>query len=157
MALLLAHPDDESYSAYGTVARDAEDPDFRLVVVHATDGERGEIAPGVPVAPGGLGAWRRDEDERAWQATGVRPFRHEWLGLPDGALAEVGAKRLCRKFADVLREERPDVVATLVPNGVTGHPDHIVVSQAATEAFHQVRLEPGPGLRRLIHGQCHVA
>jgi LmbE family N-acetylglucosaminyl deacetylase len=152
LAVVVAHPDDESYSAYGTVARHAHDPDFRLVVLHATDGEGGEIAPGVPTTREGLGPWRRAEDENAWRVLGRPPDRHDWLGLPDGGLAGIGVDALRHTIARFLREERPDVVITLGPDGVTGHPDHIVVSQATTEAFHAVRGEDGPGLQRLLHG-----
>jgi len=68
----MAHPDDESYATYGTVALHGVDPRFRLVVLHATDGGAGEIAAGVPATPETLGAHRRLEDEAAWQAVGGR-------------------------------------------------------------------------------------
>jgi LmbE family N-acetylglucosaminyl deacetylase len=152
LALVFAHPDDESYSAYGTVARHAHDPDFRLVVLHATDGEAGEIAPGVPATREGLGSWRRQEDENAWCALGRLPDRHDWLGYADGGVLEVGLETLCERVASFLRAERPDVVATFGPDGVTGHPDHIAVGQATTMAFHRVRGEGGPRLSRLVYG-----
>src|SRR3954470_12113329 len=163
LALVFAHPDDESYSAYGTVARHAHDPDFRLVVLHATDGEAGEIAPGVPATREGLGSWRRQEDENAWCALGRLPDRHDWLGYADGGVLEVGLEALCERVASFLGTERPGVVATAgadgagdragawAPDGVTGHPDHIAVGQATTMAFHRVRGEGGPGLSRLVY------
>ena len=152
LAVVVAHPDDESYSTYGTVARYSDDPSFRLVVLHATDGEGGEIAEGVPATRETLGAWRRQEDENAWRTLGRLPDRHDWLGHPDGGLDRVGVEALSETIVAFLREERPDVVWTLMSDGVTGHPDHIVMSQATTEAFHMVRQEPGPGLQRLLHG-----
>ncbi|AKU15374.1 PIG-L deacetylase family protein [Luteipulveratus mongoliensis] len=151
LSLILAHPDDESYAAYGTVARHAQDEQFRLSVLHATDGEKGEIAHGVPVAPEDLGAWRRREDENAWCAVGAKPHRHDWLGLPDGGVEAVGIPALRHRIITFLREERPDVVATFGPDGVSGHPDHIAMSVATTEAFDVVRREPGPGLKRLLY------
>ena len=66
LAVVVAHPDDESYSTYGTVARYSDDPSFRLVVPHATDGEGGEIADGVPATRETLGAWRRQDWAIAW-------------------------------------------------------------------------------------------
>jgi LmbE family N-acetylglucosaminyl deacetylase len=152
LAVVVAHPDDESYSTYGTVARYADDPGFRLVVLHATDGESGEIASGVPATRENLGSWRRQEDENAWRTLGRLPDRHDWLGHPDGGLAQVGVETLRDTIAEFLRQERPDVVATFGPDGVTGHPDHIVMCEATTEAFHVVRNEDGPGMRRLLHG-----
>lgn len=157
LAIVMAHPDDEAYPSYGTVARHAQDPDFRLVVLHATDGEKGEIAPGVPATPETLGAWRRHEDENGWRVAGRVPDRHDWLGLPDGGLDAVDPAVLRERVAAFLREERPDVVCTFGPDGITGHPDHIAMCTATTEAFHLVRAEPGPGLRRLLHAGIPLA
>ena len=152
LAGIWAHPDDECYAMYGTVARHATAPGFRLVLLHATDGDAGEIAPGVPTTPEGLGPWRRAEDAAAWRALGREPDRHEWLGHPDGRLADVAPDVLVGQVADFLRDERPDVVVTFGPDGVTGHPDHVVLGEATAEAFGRVRDEGGPGLRRLLFG-----
>jgi LmbE family N-acetylglucosaminyl deacetylase len=40
---------------------------------------------------------------------------------------------------------------TFGPDGITGHPDHIAVGEAATQAFHRVREEGVPGFARLLH------
>ena len=45
----------------------------------------------------------------------------------------------------------PDVVITFGADGITGHPDHITIGAATTEAFHSVRAERPDGFRRLIH------
>ena len=152
LGLCFAHPDDETYGAFGSVALHAADPAFRLVVLHATDGDAGEVAPGVEVGPAGLGALRRLEDERAWRALGRLPDRHDWLGLPDGEVDAVPFDDLVQRIAQFLDEERPDVVLTFGPDGITGHPDHIAVGAATDAAFHRVRADGGPGLRRLLHG-----
>ncbi|WP_150309267.1 PIG-L deacetylase family protein [Planctomonas psychrotolerans] len=152
LAICVAHPDDESYALYGSVALHAAEPDFRLAVLHATDGDAGEVAPGVQAPPDGLGAFRRDEDERAWIAVGRTPDRHDWLGYPDGRLDAVPYDELVDRVAAFLEAERPDVVFTFGPDGVSGHPDHIRIGRATDEAFHRVRAEGGVGLRRLVHG-----
>jgi LmbE family N-acetylglucosaminyl deacetylase len=151
LGICVAHPDDETYPTFGSVALHCGDPGFRLVVLHATDGEAGEVAPGVVVGPGGLGAHRRVEDELGWQAVGHVPDRHEWLGYPDGSVGRVPAETLVARVAAFLDEERPDVVVTFGPDGMTGHPDHIAIGRATTVAFHRVRADGGPGLRRLLH------
>jgi LmbE family N-acetylglucosaminyl deacetylase len=151
LAVCMAHPDDEAYTAYGTVALHADDPSFRLVVLHATDGEAGEIARGVAATRQTLGAIRRLEDESGWEAVGRRPERHDWLGYPDGKVDAVPFEDLVRRIADFLDAERPDVVMSFGPDGVTGHPDHITVGRATDEAFHRVRVDGGAGLRRLLH------
>lgn len=128
----MAHPDDESYATYGTVARHSRDPGFRLAVLHVTDGDPGEVASGVVHSPDGLGAQRRREDEAAWRAVGHVPDRHDWLGYPDGHLAEVSRDRLTGHVATFLAEERPDVVVTFGSDGITGHLDHIASAQPRT-------------------------
>lgn len=151
LALVVAHPDDDAYGCAGTVALHAHDPGFRFVLVHATDGEAGEIAPGVEVSREALGEHRRAEDEQAWRAVGRVPDRHEWLGYRDGSLADIQPAALAGVVARILEQERPDVVATFGPDGITGHPDHIAIGAATDAAFHQLR-GTGPGFQRLLHG-----
>lgn len=80
-------PDDDAYAA-GSVALHAADPQFRFVLVLATNGEAGQIAEGSTATRQTLAAVRRREDRRAWQVLGRLPDRHEWLGYPDGRLAQ---------------------------------------------------------------------
>ena len=89
LVMVVAHPDDDAYGIASTVALHADDPEFRFVLVHATDGEGGDIALGFPATRETLGSIRRAEDEAAWRAVGREPDRHEWLGLPDGELADL--------------------------------------------------------------------
>ena len=150
--VVVAHPDDDAYGMAGTVALHADDPGFRFVLVHATDGAAGEIPPGFPATPETLGAVRRAEDERAWKALGRPPDRHEWLGYDDGKVSDVPFDDLVDRLATLLRDERPDVVGTFGPDGITGHPDHVRVGAATDAAFDRVAAEPGSGLGRLVHG-----
>ena len=145
-----AHPDDDVMGAAGIVALHRDDPNLRFVLVHATDGGAGEIAPGSGATRETLGAVRRDEDRRGWEVVGRGPDRHEWLGLPDGDV-EAHLEELTRRLTEIVAQERPDVVLTCGPDGLSGHPDHIAVSTAASAAFHAVRATPGPGLLRLLH------
>ncbi|MEO7423056.1 MAG: PIG-L deacetylase family protein [Ornithinibacter sp.] len=151
LGLCFAHPDDESYSTYGTVALHARNRGFTLCVLHATDGAAGEVARGLAVEPSSLGLHRRMEDEEAWRAVGRVPDRHVWLGHDDGAVAAIGHGRLVEEVSVFLGEERPDVVVTFGPDGITGHPDHIAIGRATDDAFHLVRTQGGPGLHRLLH------
>ncbi|GEM_PF-401969 len=146
-----AHPDDDAFVMAGTVALLRDDPGLRFVLVIATDGEGGQIAPDVDICRDDLGALRRLADEAAWRAVGRVPDRIVWLGLPDGRLADLTPGCLTDLIADVIAEERPDVVATFGPDGFTGHPDHITVGKAACEAFHRHARVGRPGLRRLLH------
>lgn len=150
--MVAAHPDDDAYGMAGTVALHAHDPGFRFVLVHATDGGAGEIHPDVDATRETLGAVRRVEDERAWQALGRPPDRHEWLDYDDGHLDDVPFDELVDRLAALMAEERPDVVGTFGPDGITGHPDHVRIGAATDAAFDRVAAEDGQGLQRLVHG-----
>ncbi len=152
LVCVFAHPDDDAYGVAGTVALHGDDPGFRFVMVHATRGEQGDIREGFPATRETLGAVRQAEDEAAWRALGRVPDRHEWLGMPDGGIADLPFEDVVAPVARILEEERPDVVVTFGPDGIFGHPDHITIGAATDAAFARVRADGGPGLRRLAHG-----
>jgi LmbE family N-acetylglucosaminyl deacetylase len=149
-AAVVAHPDDDTFGVAGTVALHAADPGFRFILVHATSGEAGPIADPSLATRETLGRVREDEDRRSWSALGREPDRHEWLRYPDHGLADVPFDELVGRIAAILADERPDVVTTFGPDGITGHPDHVAVGAATTEAFHRLRREGAGGFRRLI-------
>lgn len=152
VAFVAAHPDDDVMGAAGYLALHRLDAGLRFVLIHATDGGAGEIAPGTGATRETLGAVRRREDEAGWRCVGRVPNRHEWLGLPDGDLDRLAAGTLESRIADIFAEERPDVVMTFGPDGITGHPDHIAVGAAASAAFHRFVGDGAVGFRRLLHG-----
>jgi LmbE family N-acetylglucosaminyl deacetylase len=152
LVFVVAHPDDDAYGMAGPVALHAADPDFRYVLVHATDGGAGDIPDGFPATRETLGAIRRAECEAAWRAHGRVPDRHEWLGYPDGAVDQVPFDDLVGRIAAILAEEAPAVVATFGPDGITGHPDHITVGAATDAAFLRLAGTGQPGFHRLLHG-----
>ena len=147
-----AHPDDDAFAVARTVSLHATDPTLRLVLVHATDGEAGEIAPDSGVEPHELGVVRREETAESWRVVGHPPDRHEWFELADGRLADHPFDDLVARITAVMDEERPDVVVTFGPDGISGHPDHVVVGAATTQAFLGLAAAGGPGLQRLLHG-----
>ena len=152
LACVFAHPDDDAYGAAGSVALHADDPDFRFVLIHATLGEQGDIRDGFPATRETLGSLRQGEDEAAWRALGRVPDRHEWLGLPDGGIAEVPFEDVVSAVARILSEEDPAVVVTFGPDGIFGHPDHVAIGAATDEAFARLRASSGSGFQRLLHG-----
>ncbi len=152
LAVVVAHPDDDAYGIAGTVALHRDDPGFRFVLVHATDGEGGDIRPGFEATPQTLGGIRRAEDVAAWRAVGREPDRHVWLGYPDGAVADVPRENLVDAVWTVLVREQPTVVFTFGPDGIFGHPDHIAIGAATDTAFARGAAADGRAFRRLLHG-----
>jgi LmbE family N-acetylglucosaminyl deacetylase len=138
-----AHPDDETMSTGGTIARAAA-AGHRVVVVTATRGEHGEVADGV-LDPGERLVDRRvREIEAAALILGVN--RREFLGYVDSGMAGVAENDATESFwradldeaagrlAAILDEERPDVFTIYDDNGQYGHPDHIQVHRVGVRA-----------------------
>jgi LmbE family N-acetylglucosaminyl deacetylase len=153
LAAVLAHPDDDAFGITGTVALHADDPGFAFALVLATSGEQGMISDPSLATRETLGEVREREDLAGWRSLGREPDRLEFLRYPDGGVAGVPFEELVGRIAGILGEERPDVVITFGPEGVTAHPDHITVGLAATEAFHRLRATGGDGFLRLLHNR----
>ena len=133
-----AHPDDEALLTGGTLARAAAEG-HRVVLVVATAGEAGLASD----APGPqLGQRRRQELAEAAAALGCA--RVEVLGYADsGMYGEAGGERAfshvdveaaAQRLADLLREERADVLTVYDPAGGYGHPDHVQVAKVGVRA-----------------------
>lgn len=152
LAVVVAHPDDDAYGMSGMVALHADDPGFRFILIHATDGGAGDIREGFPATRETLGRIRQQEDEAAWRALGREPDRHEWLGYPDGEVDQVPFDDLVEAVATILEEEQPTVVGTFGPDGIFAHPDHIAIGAATDAAFARHASSSGTAFRRLMHG-----
>lgn len=154
LVLFHAHPDDEALLTAGTMARAAADG-HRVVLVVATDGALGltdETAFGTK--GDALAATRSRELAASADALGVA--RTVELGFADsGSDPEVlpdppGGRRFVRvpldeaatALAEVLVEERADVLTTYDPSGGYGHRDHVRVHEVGARAA-QIARERG--------------
>ncbi len=149
IACLFAHPDDDTYGVGGTLARHAGSG-VEVGVVLATSGEAGEIADASLATRETLGAVREREARASWRALGLEPDLR-FLRYPDGGLPDVPSEALVAALVAVLLELRPEVVVTFGPDGVTGHPDHVAIGRAATEAFRVARARSDSGFARLLY------
>jgi LmbE family N-acetylglucosaminyl deacetylase len=139
---VVAHPDDESFLMGGTLARYAFGG-VRVALLCLTHGESGYDEQATEDARYLLPRVRKAELARSCSALGVQLL--PLLDFPDGKLAEVGAVKLAQPIANIIRLQRPDIVLTFGPEGLTGHPDHKAVHRAATRAF-QMAAQPGAAL-----------
>jgi LmbE family N-acetylglucosaminyl deacetylase len=138
-----AHPDDESITVAGTLARAAA-AGHRVVLVFATRGELGEPVPGV-LAPGENLSVRRSAECHA-AAAAIGAERVVFLGYTDSGMMgeptndapycfwQAGVEHAARMLAVVLDEEEPDVLTIYDDNGGYGHPDHIQVHRVGRRA-----------------------
>lgn len=132
LLFLLAHPDDETFGPGGTIARYAEEgADVSLVT--ATRGEAGMVGEPPVTDREHLGEVRAAELRRAAEILGVRNV--VFLGFRDGQLASTPRERIVEKTVGEIRRIRPHVIVGFGPDGVSRHPDHIVMSAVASEAF----------------------
>lgn len=143
LAAVFAHPDDDTYSVAGTLALERGKVDYTVIV--ATSGEAGPISDPVLATAETLADVREQEERDSLAVVGVGDAAVHFLRHPDGGLGRVPRKKLVEQVAAILREAKPQVVVTFGPEGITRHDDHVVVHQAATDAFHQVRSEVGDG------------
>jgi LmbE family N-acetylglucosaminyl deacetylase len=129
---MFAHPDDETFCAGGTLAK-AVAAGAEALVVSATRGQAGQIRDAAVATRRTLGQVREQELRLACRRLGVQ--HAVCLDLMDGALSEIDPSILTAEVVRIIREFRPDVLITFGPAGAYGHPDHIAVSAAATDAF----------------------
>jgi LmbE family N-acetylglucosaminyl deacetylase len=141
------HPDDESVTTGGLLARYAAQG-IRTAVVTCTGGEEGEIVtPGADVAAlrPHLGSVRNAELRAACQVLGVGVLRT--LGYRDSGMRETDSTlhrdAFCNADLDeavgrlvaIVRELRPEVMVTESLWGTYGHPDHVMARRVALRAF----------------------
>jgi len=140
LVALLAHADDET-AAGPALARYAREG-VQVYMIIVSDGAGGSGAQTYLTRPDSgpqgdaLVKARGDEGRCAAAALGM----HEpiFLGFPDGKLGDyLGDRtllpRLTARLAAEMERIRPDVVITWGPDGGTGHPDHRLVSNIATQ------------------------
>ncbi|HEY8094197.1 MAG TPA: PIG-L family deacetylase [Acidimicrobiales bacterium] len=137
-----AHPDDESMTTGGTIAR-AKAEGHRVVLVVATNGEYGEV-------PEDLGPEEtlveRRHRETAASAAALGIDRVVWLGYEDSGMTgweqnsrptsflQADLDEAAGRLAAVLREEGAEVLTTYDWHGNYGHPDHIKVHHVGHRA-----------------------
>lgn len=153
-----AHPDDETISTGGTMARYAAEG-VRVVCVTCTGGEHGEIvAPELdtPANHARLAEIRRDELARALRHLGGDRIEHRYLGYVDSGMMGTPENDAPESFwrADfdgavdrllaIVREVRPDVMVSYNEFGGYGHPDHIRAALITTAAFERAADDADP-------------
>ena len=127
---VFAHPDDERVIGPLLSRLAREGRETHLVI--ATDGSKGvrDFAK-IPAGPE-LAAARTKEAKCAADRLGVRQLH--LLGLPDGGLASFDVLgRLRTGLAAIIDSLKPAAIITLGPEGGTGHPDHRLVGNVATQ------------------------
>jgi LmbE family N-acetylglucosaminyl deacetylase len=133
LLVILPHPDDESFPMGGTLAKYAANH-ARVTLICATHGEAGIEG----LVPEQAAIIRERELRQAASALGLDEVR--FLDYRDGTLAQADAERFIELLAGLMGELHPDVVLTFGPDGISGHPDHVTLSERVTQAFDRAAL-----------------
>lgn len=144
LLLSLAHPDDESFGSGGLIARYvAQGVDVYLIC--ATNGDVGTVAPEMLNGYRSVAELRLAELDCASAKLGFRGVFK--LGYRDSGMMnsetckdpsclwQAPRKEVARRVVQVMREIKPQVVITFNRYGGYGHPDHIAIQRATTDAF----------------------
>jgi LmbE family N-acetylglucosaminyl deacetylase len=145
LLLVFAHPDDESFGCAGTLA-EAAARGVPATLICATRGEAGKTGDPRLDTPEVLAMVREQEVRAAMRAVGLADVRFldyrdsGMEGTPENddprALVRAPPDEVVAKLVVHLRAVRPATVVTFGPDGVYGHPDHLLVHRAATAAVH---------------------
>jgi len=144
-----AHPDDESMSTGGTMARLVAEG-VRVDLVTCTDGAEGEIHDPTldpEEARPRLAEIRAAELACSVDALGGGKIHHHLLGYRDSGMmgtdanehpesfwkADVG--QATSRLVEIVRQARPAAIVSYDENGNYGHPDHINAARIARDAY----------------------
>ena len=131
LLVVLAHPDDESFAAAGTMAL-AVRQGVPVTCVCATAGQLGRRVGQPPLATReSLGALRVRELREAMAAVGVTDVRV--LGLWDKTVEFEDREELAARIAGIIRATGASTVITFHPE-LGGHPDHNAIGAATVAA-----------------------
>lgn len=144
LLLSLAHPDDESFGYGGLIAKYiAEGVDVYLIC--STNGDAGTVDAEHLNGYQSVAALRLAELDCAARKLGLKHvyklgykdsgMMHSATSLDPDCSWQTPREVLARKVAEVIREVRPQVVMTFNRYGGYGHPDHIAIQRATTDAF----------------------
>lgn len=144
LLIAYAHPDDESFGLGGMISRFVAEG-IEVYLICATNGDVGTVAPEMLNGYSSVAELRLAELDAATKVLG---FKHVYkFGYRDSGMmgSETSKDPEClwqrpqdevaRRVVQVIREVKPQVVVTFNKYGGYGHPDHIAIQRATTDAF----------------------
>ena len=129
---IFAHPDDESFSSGGTIAKLTQ-KGVVVKLITATKGEEGQLGEPPITTRENIAEIREKELNTATKILGISKIY--FLGLKDGSLPKIPLKNLSDKVLKILVAEKPNIIVTFGKEGASRHPDHIKIGKAGTHAF----------------------
>lgn len=155
-----AHPDDEVFATgAATIAASSAGATVHLRVFTGGEGRT------TGTSPEELAAARAAREQRLGASTrllGISDWAYlsepgRWTdtpGHPARTIAAAPVDDLATVVADALEALRPDVVLTVGPDGLTGHPDHVACHNAVRRATSTSRFRPRDVLGAVLDRQA---
>ncbi len=106
------HPDDDTFSAGGLLAKLARGGNKIIILIYTND-NAGSDDP--EMTHERLAAIRKAEEEDACAILGISKKSIVWLGYDDGMLEYVDAKELTKRVVREIRRYRPDAIFSIDP------------------------------------------
>ncbi len=127
LLVVVAHPDDESFLAAGTLRRNAEEGGINYLIC-ASLGALGTSYVSKTVTKTELKKIRKEELMTVCNELKIKHFKI--LNFPDSGIQEYTTefKKYVLDFADVCL---PDYIISFGPDGYTGHRDHITAGKVS--------------------------
>jgi len=129
---VFAHPDDEALGPSGTIAQLAKS--HNIYILCATKGE-GQKTTGAEKKE--LGEIRKNELLESARILGIKKVF--FLNFKDGHLCNSIYHSLAKKVQDKVEKLKPEILITFEPRGISGHTDHILVSNVTSFVFEKVK------------------
>jgi LmbE family N-acetylglucosaminyl deacetylase len=133
---VFAHPDDESFSSAGTIAKYSKQDNIQVYIAVATKGEAGKLGDPPLTSRKNLGNYRENELIEATKILGVKDVI--FMNFIDGTLDKLSSydnQQLVQKIAKLIVDIRPEILITFPEDGISKHKDHIALHKACLQAI----------------------
>jgi LmbE family N-acetylglucosaminyl deacetylase len=136
---IFAHPDDESFGPGGTLAMLASNQ-HRTGLVTLTRGEAGSLGISKELGPDELARRRSEELKCSANFLGINYL--SIYDLPDKKLSEIPVEVGLEIIKKEIEKFIPEMVITFHPNGISGHKDHITVTNWIIQILNEMENPP---------------
>ncbi len=144
--MVFAHPDDESFTSGVTIAKYADQTETEVFLLCATRGQAGKAGDPPICTQEELPQMRERELREAAQILGIS--RVDVLDYIDKKLDTVPLQELAGHIQEAINRYQPQIVITFALHGISGHPDHRMISLATDLA---VQSNPHTPVKKLYH------
>ena len=146
LLVIVPHPDDETFGSGGMILASLarNEP---CGVITLTLGDAGKTL-GLCDTRAELAALRSQELQACLDALGLLSHPgslHEQHHYPDGQVA-THLPQVTAVVSDALARHQPEIVLTVPPDGLNGHPDHVATHEAVHAAWHALPAHARPAL-----------